>query len=116
MLWLIVAPSTAATSFSVVMDPPSIAIPMSYDFPVACTVASSKPLTAYKNFTWTSSSAGIISSFDSSQGTKGSTATVRSSTPGTYTVSCQVNVIVPGDEPVIKKNSSTIQVLGKSYY
>ena len=96
------------------MDPPSIAIPMSYDFPVACTVASSKTLTAYKNFTWTSNSTGIISFFTSSQGMKGSsTATVRSSTPGTYTVSCQVNISVPGDEPVIKKNSSTIQVLGE---
>ena len=115
VLQLIVTLSIAAPSFIVAVDPRSIAIPKSHDFHVACTATSLVSLNVDKDFSWTSDPIGIISSFSNSQGVEdSSTATVHSSTPGMYT--CQVTVSVPGDEPVITENSSTINVLGKSYY
>ena len=117
VLQLIATPSIAAPSFTVMVDPESITIPKSYDFPVACTDTLSKSLTVSKNLTWTSHPTDIISSHSTvsnSQGTESnSTAIVRSNIPGTYTISCQVTVNVSGDEPVIVQNYSSITVLGE---
>ena len=112
-----VMPSIAAPSFQVMVDPQSITIAKNYGFPVVCVATSSKPLTVDMEITWTSTPTDIISSLSSSSSPQGmkvnSTATINSSTPGTYTITCQGTVNVPGDETVTVKNSSVITILSK---